>query len=321
MTAPPPHDDLPDEVTEAYRRASERDAAGPASHVRAAILTEAARSARPQQSVFAARSFGDWKWKAAAGVAVVGLIGILSSQIFRGSAVRPLERQSDASPVAAAPALARAPAPEARAATQEPLAPPAAVAPPSPKTRRAMQPLTAAEPRSKTSDSNLQEVIVTEQPRGQNLQQVPAASARVGVRTSAAAGLSDASAAVSAHCKQNSTLTPVIDCDRIGVELQLQVREVRDSNWAARAEDQLRSAVAGNIVTRDFTVRALECRTQFCVLEIAGPAQVDTTTSIASRLSFGNEPVVVYREPELAWVDTDASGNPTLIEVAVFVRR
>jgi hypothetical protein len=85
MTAPPPPDDLPDEFTEAYRRASEADLRRPDARVAASVLKEAARAAAQRGRSFAESGFGHWKWKAAASIAAVGLIGILSSQIYRNS--------------------------------------------------------------------------------------------------------------------------------------------------------------------------------------------------------------------------------------------
>jgi thiol:disulfide interchange protein DsbA len=87
MTAspPPPRDDLPDEVTEAYRRISALEEAHPGMQTRAAILAQATRTARARRREDRRPVFGDWKWKAAASLAVVGLVGVLTSQIFRTS--------------------------------------------------------------------------------------------------------------------------------------------------------------------------------------------------------------------------------------------
>jgi hypothetical protein len=82
MTAPPPPDDLPDELTEAYRRASEADLRRPDARVRAAVMKKAALAGRHGRS-FEGSGIGHWKWKAAASVAAVGLIGILSLQSYR----------------------------------------------------------------------------------------------------------------------------------------------------------------------------------------------------------------------------------------------
>jgi hypothetical protein len=101
MTAPPPPDDLPDDFTEAYRRASEADLRRPDARVSAAVLKEAARVAGQRSRSFGESGLGHWKWKAAASVAAVGLIGILSSQIYRNS----LKREAPAPAVADAPAV------------------------------------------------------------------------------------------------------------------------------------------------------------------------------------------------------------------------
>ena len=114
MTAspPPPRDDLPDEVTEAYRRMSALEEAHPGMQTRAAILAKATHTARAHLREDRRPVFGNWKWKAAASLAVVGLVGVLTSQIFRTSSTETKTVSTLAINAPAAPAPALAPAPE-----------------------------------------------------------------------------------------------------------------------------------------------------------------------------------------------------------------
>jgi hypothetical protein len=359
MTAPPPHFDEPDEITEAYRRASERDPARPGIQVRTAILKEVARTAQAQRRALGGSWIGHWKWQAAASVAVAGLIGILSSLVLRSPEEKALEHRHDSVPVVIAPAAPSAPAavaPTIRAPVQMPLAIeprvlPASKAPAAERTvtrastapaARAAPaapaaPAARAAPAAPPADVGLQEVIVTGERRAENLQEVPVAVSAFSSSALSKSGIGTADIAVpdptvigrpspvqgaiSTQCKQPATLTRLIDCDKISGVLQTLVQEARDSDWAARAEAQLRKAVAADPSTHDFTVRALECRTTLCVLEIAAPGHSPTTLDIAHRLPLGDGPLVAFREPELSWVDHESSGRPTLVDVAVFVRR
>jgi protein dithiol oxidoreductase (disulfide-forming) len=118
MNAPPPHDDLPDQVTEAYRRRSALEDARPRAETRRRILAEASRAARTDRSD-ARRSIqsGNWKWKAAASIAVVGLLGVLSSQILRSPATHhafstPVAPMAASTPTRAPAASPAAPTPQ-----------------------------------------------------------------------------------------------------------------------------------------------------------------------------------------------------------------
>jgi thiol:disulfide interchange protein DsbA len=133
MNAPPTHDDLPDQVTEAYRRLSAMEGARPSAETRLAILTEASRAARTHRSDGRSIRSGHWKWKAAASIAVAGLIAALSSQIFRSPST-PHTHSTPVPPTAAsppapamgpvAPVILAAPAPAAKrvAAASTPVA-------------------------------------------------------------------------------------------------------------------------------------------------------------------------------------------------------
>jgi hypothetical protein len=91
MSLPPSQENLPDELIEAYRRASAADGQRPAQHVRETILARArhlahaAGSATEHATASATPAANDsqWKWKAAAGLAAVGLTGLLAVQTFR----------------------------------------------------------------------------------------------------------------------------------------------------------------------------------------------------------------------------------------------
>jgi len=121
MTRPPPQDELPDEFTQRYRRASDLDRSGPSAHVRDAILAHArgnaAEQARQKRRA-SAWTTSAWTRKAAASLAVIGLVGALTSQIFR-------TRQPDST------VAVRAMSPPSRNPAMRPVAPSAA-APPTP---------------------------------------------------------------------------------------------------------------------------------------------------------------------------------------------
>lgn len=75
-----PDDEPVDEVTSAYRRASEAEAGGPASSTRAAILAEA-RAAALRRTPAANQSL--YAWRAVAGIAVIGVAVLLWRQADR----------------------------------------------------------------------------------------------------------------------------------------------------------------------------------------------------------------------------------------------
>jgi hypothetical protein len=91
MSLPPPEENLPDELIASYRRASAADGQRPGQRVRESILAQArhlarARGLATEHAVASGRPAANdsrWKWKAAAGVAAVGLTGLLAVQTFR----------------------------------------------------------------------------------------------------------------------------------------------------------------------------------------------------------------------------------------------
>jgi hypothetical protein len=91
MNPPPPEENLPDELIASYRRASAADSQRPGQRVRESILAQAthvahARGSATEHAVASgtpAANDSRWKWKAAAGLAAVGLTGLLAVQTFR----------------------------------------------------------------------------------------------------------------------------------------------------------------------------------------------------------------------------------------------
>jgi hypothetical protein len=91
MNLPPPEENLPDQLIASYRRASAADGQRPGQRVRESILAQATYLAHVRglatehADASGAPPANDsrWKWKAAAGVAAVGLTGLLAVQTFR----------------------------------------------------------------------------------------------------------------------------------------------------------------------------------------------------------------------------------------------
>jgi hypothetical protein len=118
----PGPEDGPDPLDRAYRDASDRDGARPDPRVRATILARARSSARP------AANDPRWHWQAAAGIAAMGLVGLLSWHFIR---IAPPEQvaATATSALAPAPVAALAPRPESPLASPVmavPAPPPAA---------------------------------------------------------------------------------------------------------------------------------------------------------------------------------------------------
>jgi hypothetical protein len=128
MSLPPPEENLPDELIASYRRASAADGQRPGQRVRESILAQArhlarARGLATEHAVASGRSAANdsrWKWKAAAGVAAVGLTGLLAVQTFRTVPHGPTsaevsstteQAQPVAEPSSGTSALAQVPAP------------------------------------------------------------------------------------------------------------------------------------------------------------------------------------------------------------------
>jgi hypothetical protein len=128
MSLPPPEENLPDELIASYRRASAADGQRPGQRVRESILAQArhlarARGLATEHAVASGRSAANdsrWKWKAAAGVAAVGLTGLLAVQTFRTVPHGPTsaevsstteQAQHVAEPSSGTSALAQVPAP------------------------------------------------------------------------------------------------------------------------------------------------------------------------------------------------------------------
>lgn len=88
MSKPPPQENLPDELIEAYRRASANDRSRPSERVRESILARSKHvvtsrnnaAERPFASATPAANESRWKWRAAASLAAVGLAGLLAVQ-------------------------------------------------------------------------------------------------------------------------------------------------------------------------------------------------------------------------------------------------
>ena len=153
MNTPPPPDDLPQELIQAYRRASADDRSKPSQRVRDTILARARQAAAssantrdPLIPATAAANDARWKWKTAAGLATVGLVGLLALQNFHTSTrmttatdsstvetpSRPLQTPSETDLAAPSPPPAAAPAVRAQASSRpeaaDRLSPPAPAA-------------------------------------------------------------------------------------------------------------------------------------------------------------------------------------------------
>jgi hypothetical protein len=92
MSTPPMNEGPSDELVEAYRRASIDDPSHPSRHIRDAILAQARQSVElgsevrariPKDHTVPAANDAQWAWKVVAGIAVVGLVGLLVAQSFR----------------------------------------------------------------------------------------------------------------------------------------------------------------------------------------------------------------------------------------------
>lgn len=150
-----------DDVDRAYQRARVRDESRPGAPVRAAILAEARRSAAAAPQLPAQR----WPWRAAAGIAAVGLVGLLSWHFVRQAPPNLVAAQA---PPLAEPAPAwqdtGAPAPPANPARVAPEAamraaarPPVRQAAPVPQPATAAQvPFAAAGAPPRAADANAQ---------------------------------------------------------------------------------------------------------------------------------------------------------------------
>jgi hypothetical protein len=92
MNTPPPHEEPVDELTAWYRRLSAVDPSRPNPRVREAVLAQAKLGASRQRGAATYRRAGtwaasanerSWSWRAAAGIAAAGLIGLISWQELR----------------------------------------------------------------------------------------------------------------------------------------------------------------------------------------------------------------------------------------------
>jgi hypothetical protein len=105
--------DGPDDLDRAYQRASERDPSRPGPQVRQAIMAQArsavAAPGRRRAPSPAAANEARWHWRAAAGIAAVGLVGLLSWQFVR---VAPPSLRAVQSPAVVRPEPAPAAVPE-----------------------------------------------------------------------------------------------------------------------------------------------------------------------------------------------------------------
>ena len=136
MSKPPPEENRPDQLIEAYRRASANDASRPSEPVRASILAQSKHIAASQSNA-AARSLAPtapaanesrWKWKLAASLAALGIAGLLAVQTLitvpRGAAPTRPDTTAESAPRIALVAPAAAPSDSAAV----PAPPPPAVA-------------------------------------------------------------------------------------------------------------------------------------------------------------------------------------------------
>ena len=163
MSLPPPEENLPDELIASYRRASAADGQRPGQRVRESILAQArhlarARGLATEHAVASGRSAANdsrWKWKAAAGVAAVGLTGLLAVQTFRTVPHGPTsaevastteQAQHVAEPSSGTSALAEVPA-----VRSAPMAAPAAKRPPHDQFSRSFSNATGNHPRDATT--------------------------------------------------------------------------------------------------------------------------------------------------------------------------
>lgn len=103
MNAPREPDDRDDELLAAYRRASVQEGHGPSARVRESILAQVRRAHAP-----AAANDGRWRARAAAGVAVLGLVGWLALHGLR-NAPRNADSTIDTDSMTAATAAKSAP--------------------------------------------------------------------------------------------------------------------------------------------------------------------------------------------------------------------
>jgi len=106
MNAPRDIDEEDAELLNAYRRASASDASGPSPGVREAVLAQVRRQQAP-----AAANDDQWRWKAVAGIAVMGIIGLLASRGWRQAPPQAYSVATAPAPmVAGSPSATSAPA-------------------------------------------------------------------------------------------------------------------------------------------------------------------------------------------------------------------
>ena len=116
MNTLPPDDNELDDVTAAYRRASAADASHPSEQTRAAIFAEAhrvaanaARNSPAARTAQPAANDSWWNWKIAAGLATLGLAGVLTVQTLRVEPQPPEPRLTESVAQSSAESLAVAP--------------------------------------------------------------------------------------------------------------------------------------------------------------------------------------------------------------------
>lgn len=102
-------------------------------------------------------------------------------------------------------------------------------------------------------------------------------------------------------------------CDEVFRQLSIMADESRETSWAAYAESQIRAWVMGSDPGQ-FSIRALECRSNTCALEISsalGALRWGSRASLLKGLSVWD--VVIGHEE-------DASSTPITVTLIVFRR-
>lgn len=340
MTAPPPppREDLPDEVTEAYRRYSAFEVAHPGTQTRAAILAEATRAAREQQRGPQRGTLYRWQWKAAASFAVVGLVGVFTLQIFRR-------------PPAVVPAPTALSAPESTARELNEVAgnsapiirTPAAV----PITPRPGNP-TPSRPRQDRASDTAQYAATAAAPAAPTQTEAPsmtASSARaaplVASKTTRSASANGAvarngssqiahafevSASVREGCDRiiREKLNGEQHCRMARTELEKLQSEPRDEVWAAETEARMRDTIdqtPGESAGR-YTIRALECRRSLCAIEIASLMNPYPEPTLRRKLIEEGKVFVATPPPlYMSAVELDSTVQQVYVTVWIYTRR
>jgi hypothetical protein len=333
MTAPPPPpgDDLPDEVTEAYRRRSALDVAHPGTHTRAAILAEAARVTHSIQRAEQSRAFGRWQWKAAASLAVVGVVGVLTSEVFRSTrnSTQPPSATPATAPVASAPLATRVSDGSHEVVMTQ-------------ATNAVAKPAQQQPDRKVAGTSGLQEVITTnELAPAPAPAPTPTPTPAMTASAARAAPLSRQTPAVdAARAGQAFPVSAAVQegCDRILREkllgeqhclmakqaLEKMRQERRDEPWATETEAKMRRIIeatpSGN--AGHYTIRAVECRESMCAVEVASPTGPYPEPTLRRKLTeddkvFASTPSPLY----MTAMELSSSVQQVYVTVCIYTRQ